>query len=115
MNKVKELKIDNTLWAKPAKIVNLLDFNPEKLTIDKELNSIQNTPDASSKDLIDIYQVRYENGGFYLTIDIIKGYFKLDDNLNGILDMILTDDQKKININKYGKKFLNLLMMEMEN
>ena len=30
MNKVKELKIDNTLWAKPAKIVILLDFNPEK-------------------------------------------------------------------------------------
>ena len=97
MNKVRELKIDNTLWAKPAKIVNLLDFNPEKLTIDKELNSISNTPDASSKDLIDIYQARYENGGFYLTTDNIKGYFKLDDNLNGILDMILTDDQK----NKY--------------
>ena len=97
MNKVEELKIDNTLWAKPAKLVNLLDFNPEKLTIDKELNSISNTPDASSKDLIDIYQVRYENGGFYLTIDNIKGYFKLDDNLNGVLDMILTDDQK----NKY--------------
>ena len=30
MNQVKELKIDNALWAKPAKIVNLLDFNPEK-------------------------------------------------------------------------------------
>ena len=29
MNKVKELKIDNTLWAEPAKIVNLLNFNPE--------------------------------------------------------------------------------------
>ena len=97
MNKVKELKIDNTLWVKPAKLVNLLNFNPEKLTIDKVLNSIHNTPDASSKDLIDIYQVRYENGGFYLTIDNIKGYFKLDDNLNGILDMILSDDQK----NKY--------------
>ena len=97
MNKVKELKIDNTLWAKPAKIVNLLDFNPEKLTIDKELNSIHNTPDASSKDLIDIYQVRYDDGGFYLIIDNIKGYFKLDDNLNGILNMILTDNQK----NKY--------------
>ena len=97
MNKVKELKIDNTLSAKPAKIVNLLDFNPEKLTIDKELNSIHNTPDASSKDLIDIYQVRCDDGGFYLTIDSIKGYFKLDDNLNGILDMILTDDKK----NKY--------------
>ena len=97
MNKVRELKIDDTLWTKPAKIVNLLDFYPEKSTIDKELNSIHNTADASSKVLIDIYQVRYENGGFYLTIDNIKGYFKLDDNLNGILDMILTDDQK----NKY--------------
>ena len=97
MNKVRELTIDNTLWAKPAKLVNLLDFNPEKLTIDKALNSIHNTLDASSRDLTDIYQVRYDDGGFYLTIDNIKGYFKLDDNLNGILDMILTDDQK----NKY--------------
>ena len=83
--------------ATPARIINLLDFNPEKLTIDKELNSIHNTPDASSKDLIEIHQVRYKNGGFYLTIDNIKGYFKLDDNIGGILDMILTDDQK----NKY--------------
>ena len=97
MNKVRELKIDNTLWTTPAKIINLLDFNPEKLTIDNVLNSIHNTPDASSKDLIDMHQVRYENGGFYLTIDNIKGYFKLDDNISGILDMILTDDQK----NKY--------------
>ena len=96
MNKVREFKIDSTLWATPARIINLLDFNPEKLTIDKELNSIHNTPDASSKDLIDIHQVRYENGRFYLTIDNMKGYFKLDDNV-GILDMILTDDQK----NKY--------------
>ena len=96
MNKVRELKIDNTLWATPARIINLLDFNPEKLTIDKEfiIHSIHNTPEASSKDLTDIHQVRYQNGGFYLTIDNIKGYFKLDDNINGILDMILTDDQK---------------------
>ena len=96
MNKVRELEIDNT-WTTPAKIINLLDFNPKKLTIDKVLNSIHNTPDASSKDLIDIYQVRYDDGGFHLTIDNIKGYFKLDDNINGILDMILTDDKK----NKY--------------
>ena len=97
MNKVREFKLDSTLWTTPARIINLLDFNPEKLTIDQELNSIHNTPDASSKDLTDIYQVRYENGGFYLTIDNIKGYFKLSDNIGGILDMILTDDQK----NKY--------------
>ena len=97
MNKVRELKVDSTLWATPARIINLLDFNPEKLTIDKELNSIHNTPDASSKDLMNIHQVRYENCGFYLTIDNVKGYFKLDDNIGGILNMTLTDDQK----NKY--------------
>ena len=97
MNKVREFKIDSSLWATPARIINLLDFNPEKLTIDKKLNSIHNTLDASSKDLMDIYQVRYENGGFYFTIDNVKGYFKLNDNIGGILDMILTDDQK----NKY--------------
>ena len=60
-------------------------------------NSISNTPDASSKDLIDIHEVRYDDGGFYLVIDDIKGYFNLDDNTSDILDMILTDDQK----NKY--------------
>ena len=99
MNKVREFKLDSTLWAFPTRIINLLDFNPEKLTIDKELNSTENTPDASSKDLTDIYQVRYENGGFYLTIYNIKGYFKLNDNIGGILDMILTDNQK----NKYNQ------------
>ena len=36
MNEVKELKIDSTLWAKPAKLVNLLDFKPEKLSIKTE-------------------------------------------------------------------------------
>ena len=30
---IRELKIDSTLWAKPAKLVNLLDFRPEKLSI----------------------------------------------------------------------------------
>ena len=26
MNKVRELKIESTLWATPTKIINLLDF-----------------------------------------------------------------------------------------
>ena len=33
MNKVREIKINSTLWATPSKIVNLLDFKPEKLSI----------------------------------------------------------------------------------
>ena len=67
----------------------------KKISIDTELNSISNTPDASYKNLREVHQVRYETGGFYLVIDDIKGYFNLEDNTSGILDMILTDDQKK--------------------
>ena len=88
MNEVKELKIDSTLWATPAKLVNLLDFKPEKLSIETE-------NDKSST--IITHQVRYENGGFYLTIDNIKGYFSFIDK-NVVLDMILSNDDQK---NKY--------------
>ena len=86
MNEVKELKIDNTLWAKPAKLVNLLDFKPEKVSIKTE-NDLPG---------IKVHQVRYENGGFYLTIDNIKGYFSL--NKTALLNMIFSNDNQK---NKY--------------
>ena len=95
--RIKELKIDSTLWNTPARIINLLDFNPKKLGIYTELNSISDTSNASAKDLIEVYEVRYDDGGFYLVIDEIKGYFNVDDNVGSILNMILTDDQK----NKY--------------
>ena len=39
MDKVKELKIDSTLWATPSKIVNLLDFKPEKSSIETKSNT----------------------------------------------------------------------------
>ena len=61
-----------------------------------------------------MYEVRYDDGGFYLVIDDIKGYFNINDNVGSILSMILTYDQK----NKYHqawKKILKMLMMEMEN
>ena len=34
MNKMKELRIDSTSWARPARLVNLLDFEPEKISIE---------------------------------------------------------------------------------
>ena len=95
--RIKELKSDSTLWTDPKRIINLLDFDPKKLSIYTELNRINSTPDASSKDLIEVYEVRYDDGGFYLVNDDIKGYFNVDDNVGSILDMILTDDPK----NKY--------------
>ena len=87
MNKVKELKIDSTLWATPAKLINLIDFKQEKLSIKTE-------NDESST--IITHQVRYKNGGFYLTIDNIKGYFSFNKTV--LLNMTFSNDDQK---NKY--------------
>ena len=87
-NNIRELKIDSTLWANPAKIINLLDFKLEKLSIETENNDNLD---------IKVHQVKYENGGFYLTIDNIKGYFSFSDN-NVVLNMIFSNDNQK---NKY--------------
>ena len=86
--RIRELKIDNTLWATPAKIINLIDFKPEKLSFKTEINTNNN---------IKVHQVRYENAGFYLRIDNIKGYFSFSDNIVA-LDMIFSNDDQK---NKY--------------
>ena len=56
MDKVKELKTDSTLWATPSKLVNLLDFKPDKISIKTESNT---------KNDIKVYNVRYENGVFF--------------------------------------------------
>ena len=39
-NNIRELKIDSTLWATPSKIINLLDFKPEKLSIKTDNDNI---------------------------------------------------------------------------
>ena len=57
MNKIRKLKTDSTLWVTPSRLVNLLDFKPEKLSIETKINTNNN---------IKVHNVRYENGGFYL-------------------------------------------------
>ena len=39
LERIRELKIDSTLWTTPAKIINLLDFKLEKLSIKTEINT----------------------------------------------------------------------------
>ena len=98
---VEELKIDSTLWATPAKIINLLDFKPEKLSIKTE-------NDESSTVVVHKDQVRYENGGFYLTIDNIKGYFRFSNN-TVLLDMIFSKDDQKSKYHQVWKEILKIV------
>ena len=102
MNKVRELKIDSTLWATPAKIINLLDFKPEKLSIETKSNT---------KNDIKVHNVRYENGGFYLTNDNIKGYFNFSNNL-GILNTIFANDDQQNKYHQIWKKNFKIINRE---
>ena len=88
MNKVKELRIDSTLWATPARLVNLLDFEPKKISIETENNTNNN---------MKIHNIRYKNGGFYLTINNLRGYFNFNNNLD-TLTMLFDDINQQ---NKY--------------
>ena len=39
MDKVRETKINSTLWPTPSRLVNLLYFKPEKLSIETKSNT----------------------------------------------------------------------------
>ena len=99
MKKVRELKIDSTLWATPSKLVNLLDFKPEKLSIETKSNSNND---------IKVHQIRYENGGFYLTINNIRGYFNFSNNF-GTLTMIFANDDQENKYHQVWKEILKII------
>ena len=99
MDKVKELKIDSTLWAAPSKLVNLLDFKPEKLSIETKSNTNND---------IKVHQVRYENGSFYLTIDNLRGHFNFSNNL-GTLNMLFADNDQQNKYHQVWKEILKII------
>ena len=54
-----------------------------------------------------IHRVRYENGGFYLTIDNIKEYFSL--NRTALLNMIFSNDDQKNKYHQVWKEIFKLV------
>ena len=99
MNKIRELKIDSTLWATPSKIINLLDFKPEKLSIKIKSNTTNN---------IKVHQARYENGGFCLTIDNIRSYFNFSNNF-GTLNMLFSENEQQNKYQQVWKEILKII------
>ena len=71
-------------------LVNLLDFEPEKISIETENNANNN---------MKVHNIRYKNGGFYLTINNLRGCFNFNNNL-GTLTMLFDDINRQ---NKYYK------------
>ena len=81
------------------KIVNLLDLKPEKLSIETKSNTNND---------IKVHNVRYENGGFYLTIDNLRGYFNFSNNL-GTLGMIFANNDQQIKYHQVWKEILKII------
>ena len=99
MDKVKELKINSTLWATPARLVNLFNFEPEKISIETKSNTNND---------IKVHHVRYENGGFYLTIDNIRGYFNFSNNF-GTLTVLFSDNEQQNKYHQVWKEILKII------
>ena len=62
------IKINDPLFTSRARLVNILDFNLKKLSIEKEC--------AINDELEHIYYIKYGGDPFYLVVGDLKGYFK---------------------------------------
>ena len=62
------IRTKDPLFTYYSQFVNILDFNPKKLSIEKVC--------AISDKLERIYYVKCDKDPFYLIIDDLKGYFK---------------------------------------
>ena len=75
---------------------SLLDFKPQKLSIETKSNTNND---------IKVHNVRYENGGFYLTIDNLRGHFNFSNNLGTLSMLFAINDQQ----NKYHRVWKEIL------
>ena len=99
------------LFTYYSRLVNILDFNPKKLSIEKLC--------AINDKLEHICYVKYNEDPFYLIIDDLKGYFKYSQEKDTVelsslerrkeLEFIIEDQREKKFIIKYGIKLKNLL------
>ena len=98
------MKIKDPLFTYHARLVNMLDFNPKKLSIEKVC--------AIYDEIERIYYVKYGGDPFYLVIDDLKGYFKYSKEKNTTekeLKFIIEDQRKRKIYNQIWDKIKELI------
>ena len=99
---INSINIKNNLLTHRAKIINILHFNYEKLSIIKNNNDKTN--------------VYYDNNPLFLAIDGLKGYFEEHDYANSTifgskkdkyLTIIFTNEHQKLLYKEILKKINN--------
>ena len=83
------IKIKDPLFTYRTRLVNILDFNPKKLSIEKVC--------AIDDEQEHIYYIKYGGDPFYLVINELKGYFKYSKEHKKELEFII-EDQKQAKI-----------------
>ena len=96
------IKIKDPLFTYHARLVNILDFNPKKLNIEKVC--------ATNDELECIYHAKYDGDPFYLIIDDLKGYFKYSKEKDRKeLEFIIEDQRKRKIYNQIWDKIKELI------
>ena len=93
------IKIKYPLFTYSERLVNILDFNPKKLTIENVY--------AINDELERIYYVKYDGDPFYLVIDDLKGYFKYFKGKE--LKFLIEDQRKRKVYNQIWDKIKELI------
>ena len=113
--KMKSLSIKNSCtYYPPVKLVNLIDFNPEKFKIN-----------AVGSDELSIYYVAYDNDPFYLVVDDARGFieensgakyltFSLRNGMNCVYDNLWKEIGRSCGaVNDFDKDY-NVIMFESD-
>ena len=96
------IKIKDPLFTYRAQLVNILDFNPKKLSIEKVC--------AINDGQEHIYYIKYGGDPFYLVINDLKGYFKYSKEKNRKELEFIIEDQKQAKIyNQIWNKIKELI------
>ena len=78
------IEIKGPIFTYHAQLINILDFNPKKISIEKVC--------AINDQLERIYYIKYSRDPFYLVIDDLEGSFKYSEEKK--LEFVI-EDQKK--------------------
>ena len=105
------IKIKDSLFTYRARLVNILDFNPKKLSIEKVC--------AINDEEEYIYYIKYGGDPFYLVINDLKGYFKYSKEKNATelsslahrkeLEFIIEDQKQAKIYNQIWNKIKELI------
>ena len=95
------IKIKDPLFTYRARLVNILDFNPKNLSIEKVC--------AIDDEQEHIYYIKYGGDPFYLVINDLKGYFKYSKEHKKELEFIIEDQKQAKIYNQIWNKIKELI------